>query len=316
MAITIAKERWTSKVNELVLGTDSNVVKVGGDSTLPFLFFEGDMPNRPVVALEVLDMEPAEWPDILKAPFEGVLADPAAWAKKCVEYGADLVCLRLISAHPDFKNASPQECAKTAKAVADAVSIPLIVIGCGVEEKDAEIMPVVGEALAGKVALLGCATPNNFKTMTAACMVNGHSIIASSPLDINLAKQLNILITEMGLAANRIAIDPLVGALGYGIEYAYSIMERARLGALTGDKMLAMPVICFVGQEAWKAKEAKASTGEAPEWGDQARRAILWEVMTASTFAQASGAIFVMRHPESCKQFKAHISKMMEPVKY
>ncbi|MFZ5648104.1 MAG: acetyl-CoA decarbonylase/synthase complex subunit delta [Bacillota bacterium] len=316
MAVTIAKERWTSKVNELVMGVEPNAIKVGGDSTLPFLFYEGEMPNRPVVALEVLDMEPEDWPEILKEPFSGVLGDPVAWAKKAVEYGADLVCLKLISAHPDFKNASPEDCAKTAKAVAEAVEVPLIVIGCGVEEKDAEIMPVVGEALAGKAALLGCATPNNYKTMTAACMVNGHSIIASSPLDINLAKQLNILITEMGLAANRIAIDPLVGALGYGIEYAYSIMERARLGALTGDKMLAMPVICFVGQEAWKAKESKATRDEAPEWGDQARRAILWEVMTATTFAQASGAIFVMRHPESVKQFKVHVEKMMEPVKY
>jgi len=316
MAVTIAKERWTSKVSELALGVEPKVVKVGGESTLPFLFFEGDMPNRPVVALEVCDMEPADWPDILKAPFEGVLGDPVAWAKKNVEYGADLVCLRLTSAHPDFKNASPEDCAKTAKAVADAIDVPLIVIGCGVEEKDAEIMPKVGEALAGKVALLGCATPNNYKTMTAACMVNGHSIVASSPLDINLAKQLNILITEMGLAASRIAIDPLVGALGYGIEYAYSIMERSRLGALTGDKMLAMPVICFVGQEAWKAKEAKASSDEAAEWGGQSRRAILWEVMTATTFAQAGGSIMVLRHPESARQFKVNIDKLMEPVKY
>lgn len=316
MAFTIAKERWTSKVNELVLGTDPKVVKVGGDSTLPFLFFEGEMPNRPVTAIEVCDMEPLDWPEILKAPFEGVLADPVAWAKKNVEYGADLVCLRLSSAHPDFKNAGAEECAKTARAVADAISVPLIVIGCGVEEKDSEIMPVVGEALAGKVALLGCATPNNYKTITAACMVNGHAVIASSPLDINLAKQLNILITEMGLSGNRIAIDPLVGALGYGIEYAYSIMERSRLGALTGDKMLAMPVICFVGQEVWKAKEAKAGDNEASEWGAQARRAILWEVTTAATFVQAGGVIMVMRHPEAVKQFKAHIDKMMQPVKY
>lgn len=316
MAVTIAKERWTSKVNELVLGAEPNVVKVGGESTLPFLHFEGAMPNRPVLALEVFDMEPTDWPDILSSAFAGVLGDPVAWAQKCVEYGADMVCLKLVSAHPDNKNASPEECAKTAKAVADAINVPLVVVGCGVEEKDAEIMPAVGEALAGKVALLGCATPNNYKTMTAACMVNGHSIIASSPLDINLAKQLNILITEMGLAANRIAIDPLVGALGYGIEYAYSIMERARMGALTGDKMLAMPVICFVGQEAWKAKEAKASKDEAPEWGDQGRRAILWEVMTATTFAQAGGGIFILRHPESVKQVLAHINKMMESNAY
>ncbi|MGQ9556742.1 MAG: acetyl-CoA decarbonylase/synthase complex subunit delta [Desulfurispora sp.] len=312
MAVAIAKEKWTSKVNEMVLGAEPNVVKVGGESTLPFLFFEGDMPNRPVMALEVWDMEPTDWPDVLTAAFAGVLSDPAAWAQKCVEYGADLVCLRLVSAHPDNQNASPADCAKVARAVADAVNVPLIVIGCGVEEKDAEIMTAVGEALAGKVALLGCATPNNYKTITAACMVNGHSIIASSPLDINLAKQLNILITEMGLAANRIAIDPLVGALGYGIEYAYSIMERARIGALTGDKMLAMPVICFVGQEAWKSKEAKTTADETPEWGDLSRRAILWETMTATTFVQAGGSILVLRHPESVKQVLAHINKMMQ----
>jgi acetyl-CoA decarbonylase/synthase complex subunit delta len=316
MAVAIAKERWTSKVNEMVLGVEPNVVKVGGETTLPFLHFEGSMPNRPVLALEVWDMEPTEWPEILSSAYAGVLGDPVAWAKKCVEYGADLVCLKLVSAHPDNKNASGEECAKTAKAVADAVNVPLIVLGCGVEEKDAEIMPVVGEALVGKVVLMGCATPNNYKTITAACMVNGHSIIASSPLDINLAKQLNILITEMGLAAERIAIDPLVGALGYGIEYAYSIMERSRMGALTGDKMLAMPVFCAVGQEAWKAKEAKASVDEAPEWGELGRRAILWEVMTATTFAQAGGSIFVLRHPESVKQVLAHINKMMESNAY
>lgn len=314
MAVTIAKERWTSKVNELVIGTEPNVVKVGGDSTLPFLFFEGEMPNRPVVALEVCDMEPDDWPEALISAYKGVLNDPVAWAKKNVEYGADLVCLRLTSSHPDFKNTSPEECAETAKAVADAVDVPLIVIGCGVEEKDAEVLPVVAGALEGKAVLLGNATSDNYKTITAACMVNGHSIIASNPLDINLAKQLNILITEMGLPANKIAIDPLVGALGYGIEYAYSIMERSRLGALTGDKMLAMPVICFVGQEAWKAKEAKADSEEAPDWGEIGRRAILWETVTATTFAHASGAIMVMRHPESLKQFKAHINKMMEPV--
>ncbi len=316
MAVTIAKEKWTSQVNELVIGTEPNVVRVGGETTLPFLHFEGQIPHRPVVALEVWDMEPQGWPAVLTSAFEGVLNDPVAWAKKCEEYGADLICLSLMSSHPDNKNSSPAECAATAKAVAEAVNRPLIVVGSGVEARDAEVIEAVGEALSGKNCLLGCAKPENYKTITATCMVHGHNIIASSPLDINLAKQLNILIMEMNLAANRIAIDPLVGALGYGIEYAYSIMERARIGALTGDKMLAMPVICFVGQEAWKSKEAKSTTEEAPEWGDQARRAILWETLTATTFAQAGGAIMVMRHPESMKQFRAHIAKMMEPNVY
>lgn len=314
MAVTIAKEKWTSKVQELVLGQEPNVVKVGGEGTLPFLHFEGEMPNKPVVALEVWDMEPVDWTDVLREPFADVLGDPVAWAKKCVEYGADLVCLRLASAHPDNKDASPADAAVVAKAVAEAVNVPLIVIGCGVEEKDAELMTSVGEALIGKNALLGCATINNYKTITASCMVNGHNIIASSPLDINLAKQLNILMNEMGLALNRIMIDPLVGALGYGLEYAYSIMERARLGALTGDKMLAMPVICFVGQEAWKTKEAKTENNE--EWGAQTRRSLLWEVVTATSFAQAGGSILVMRHPESLKQFNAHIVAMMKSNAY
>lgn len=316
MPVTIAKERWTSKVGELVLGTEPNTVKIGGESTLPFQHFEGEMPNRPKVALEVMDMEPAGWPDTLVAPYADVLNDPVAWAKKCVEYGADMVCLTMVSAHPDNKNSSPEECAKTAKAVADAVDVPLIVLGCGVEEKDAQVLEAVAEALAGKNCLLGCATPENYKTITAACMVHGHNIIASSPLDINLEKQLNILITEMNLSANRIVIDPSVGALGYGIEYAYSIMERTRIGALTGDKMMAMPVICLIGQEVWKTKEAKSSAEDMPEWGDQAKRAILWEVISSTTFAQAGGSLFVMRHPESLKQFRVHIDKMMEATAY
>lgn len=314
MAVTIAKERWTTKVAEMVIGQGPKAVKVGGEGTLPFLHFEGEMSNRPAVALEVLDMEPEDWPEVLTSAYAGVLNDPVAWAKKCVGYGADLVCLRLQSAHPDYKDASPAECAATAKAVADAIDVPLIVLGCGVEEKDPEILAAVGEALAGKNVLLGCASINNYKTITATCMVNGHNIIASSPLDINLAKQLNILIMEMNLPATRIANDPLVGALGYGIEYAYSIMERARLGSLTGDKMLAMPVVCFVGQEAWKTKEAKTEDNE--EWGAQTRRAILWEVVTATSFAQAGGSIFVLRHPESLKQFNAHVGAMMKSNAY
>ncbi len=310
MAVTIVKERWTNKVLEMTIGLEPHAVKVGGDSTLPFLHFEGEMPNRPVVALEVWDMEPDNWPAILTEPYSGVLDNPVAWAKKCADYGADMICLRLNSAHPDQMDAAPEEVAATVKAVAEAVNIPLIVVGCGVEEKDALILPAAGEEIAGKNALLGSATINNYKTITATCMVHGHNIIATSPLDINLAKQLNILINEMNLPLSRIAMDPLVGALGYGIEYAYSIMERSRTGALTGDKMLAIPMICFVGQETWKTKEAKTEDNE--EWGSQARRAILWEVLTATSFAQAGGSIFVLRHPESLKLFNNNISAMMK----
>ncbi|WP_418790338.1 acetyl-CoA decarbonylase/synthase complex subunit delta [Phosphitispora sp. TUW77] len=312
MAVTIAKERWTSKVAEEVYGSQG--LKVGGETTLPFLHFEGEIPNRMITALEVYDSEPKDWPEILTEPFAGVLNDPIAWAKKVVEYGADMVALRLMSAHPDWDNASAQDVAKTAKAVADAVDVPLIVIGCGVEEKDGEILPVVAEALEGKKALIGCATANNYKSITAAANGYGHSVIASSPLDINLCKQLNILINEMGLPLDRIAFDPLVGALGYGIEYAYSIMERARMGALTGDKTLATPIVAFIGQEAWKAKEAKDA--DTPEWGPLADRAILWETTTAVTFAISGANIFVMRHPESVKKFDVYLDEAMKSNAY
>lgn len=314
MAGTIIKERWTGKVLEMVIGRGPSAIKVGGDGTLPFLHYEGKMPNRPAVALEVWDVEPEDWPEMVTGPFAGVLGDPVAWAGKCVEMGADLVCLRLAGTHPDNQDATPEGAAATAKAVAEAVNVPLIVTGCGIEEKDAVTLPVVGEALSGKGVLLGCATANNYKIITTACKEHGHNIIASTPLDINLAKQLNILINEMDLPLNRIAMDPLVGALGYGIEYAYSIMERSRLGALTGDKMLAIPVICFAGQETWKTKEAKTKDNE--EWGTQDRRAILWEAAAAVVFAQAGGAIMVLRHPESLKQYKKHISALMKPQVY
>jgi acetyl-CoA decarbonylase/synthase, CODH/ACS complex subunit delta len=318
MAVNIIKERWTSKVAELEIGVDPKIVKVGGESTLPYLQFEGAIPNNPVIALEISDVAPEELPPTLAAAYEGVTGDPVTWAKKCVEYGAEAIAVRLDGGHPDKGDKTPEELASIVKAVADAVDLPLIILGCGVEEKDAEIIPVVADALTGKNVLLGCATPENYKKFVPAANANGHSVIASSPLDINLAKQLNILMTEMGLPATKIVIDPLIGALGYGIEYAYSIMERARIGALTGDKMLAMPVVCFVGQEAWKAKEAKDA--EAPEgqnpWGDLDKRAIMWEVMTSTTLLQAGGSIFVMKHPESLKTFKAHVAEVNKANAY
>lgn len=312
MAVTIIKERWTSKVAEESLGTTG--LKVGGETTLPFMQFEGDVPNRAVIALEVFDTAPEGWPEILQEAFADVINDPVAWAKKIEALGADMVTLNLMSAHPDGKDASGDEVAKIAKAVADAINIPLMVLGCGVEEKDGEIMPVVAEALDGKKALIGCATANNYKPFTAAANAYGHNLVASSPLDINLCKQLNILISEMGLPLDRIAFDPLVGALGYGIEYAYSIMERARLGALTGDRTLATPIVAFIGAEAWKAKEAKDS--DVPEWGPINDRAILWEVTTAATFALAGANIFVLRHPESLKRFKTYIEEAMKSNAY
>lgn len=318
MPVDLIKERYTTKVGEVVLGatkaeggTRSQTITVGGDSTLPFLHFEGEVPNRPVIAMEVQNMVP-EWSPEVTKNFKDVIGDPAAWAAKCVkEYGADLIYLKLNGADPERGNASPEDCAGTVKKVLGAVGVPLIVVGCGVEEKDNEVLPAVAEAAAGENLLLGVAKQDNYKTLTAACMVHKHCIIAQSPIDINIAKQLNILISEMNLPISRIVIDPSVGALGYGIEYTYSIMERIRIGALTGDKMLSMPVICAIGYEAARAKEANAGVDQFPGWGDLAERAVLWEAMTSAAFLQAGGHIFVLRHPRSVALVKQSIGQLM-----
>ncbi|NPV54276.1 MAG: acetyl-CoA decarbonylase/synthase complex subunit delta [Firmicutes bacterium] len=319
MAVEILKERWTGKVREVTIGakkdaggTRASVVTLGGATGLPFLHFEGTMPNPPGLALEVFDMVPEEWPATLVEPYKDVLGNPVEWAQKCVEeYGADLVLIRLVSADPDLKNSSPDDAVKTVTAVRDAVGVPLIVVGCGDPDKDNQVMPAVGEALAGENCLLGIAKQENYKSLVATCMVNKHNIIAQSPLDINICKQLNILITEMGLPAENIVIDPMSGALGYGIEYCYSIMERVRLGSLQGDKMLAMPVVIFAGQEAWRAKEAKETEDAFPEWGPETMRGPLWEMMTASTLLQAGADLIVLRHPLALEKLREHIAGLM-----
>jgi len=320
MGFEIPVEKWASAVNTVALGataaeggTRTGKITLGGETTLPFLHFEGEIPNRPVVAMEVLDLEPQAWPEVLSAPFAGVLNDPAAWAKKCVEeYGAEMICLRLSSAHPDSLNTGPEQAATTVKKVLGAVGVPLIVWGCGNADKDTEIMPRASEASAGENCLLGSATQDNYKTITAACLADGHKLITEAPIDINIQKQVNILVTEMGLDPGRIVMFQATGGLGYGMEYAYSIMERTRLAALGGDKMLSMPMLAVVGQEAWKAKEAKSLEADAPQWGSEKERGPLWEAMTATSFLQGGTDILVMWHPKAVEMVKGTIDGLMK----
>ncbi len=324
MAFNLHKEKYRSKVSEVVLGatkeeggTRSHTLKVGGESTLAFLHFEGEIPNRPIAALEVLDVAPQEWHPCFDPYLKDVYGDAGAWAKKCVdEYGADLVLLRLQGADPDGKDRTPEECADTVKEVLKAVSVPLIVVGCGKGEKDNQVMPLVAEVASGENLLLGVAEQENYKSITAACMVHKHSLIAQSPIDINICKQLNILVNEMNLDLNKIVIDPTIAALGYGLEYGYSIMERARLGALGGDRMLAMPMIGNVGYEVWRVKEANASEEEFPGWGEQEERGIMWEVTTAVALLQAGMDILVLRHPKALEVVKKNIDDLMVDNKY
>jgi len=319
MAVEEPLEKWSTAVAAVRIGatpaeggTRAREVVLGGETTLPFLHFEGATPNKPVVAMEVLDIAPREWPEVLLKPFADVVDDPAAWAQKCVkEFGAEMICLKLEGIHPDSGDKGPDEAAKAVKAVLEAVDVPLVIWGCDVDEKDNVVLPVCSQAAAGERCLLGTAKEDNYRTLVASCMADGHALIAESPLDINIAKQVNILVSEAGLPLDRVVMYPTTGGLGYGIEYAYSIQERGRLAALSGDKMMSPPVVCQIGQEAWRAKEAKATTEEAPQWGDAEKRGPMWEAMTAVTLLQAGADLLIMRHPDAVALVRKAIDELM-----
>lgn len=302
MALELIKEKYTGPINTVEIGSGVKAIKIGGETAMPFLFREGDLPHKPLAILEVLDCEPVDWQDDLKAQYGEALKDPVIWAKKCVsEFGSKALCVKLQSPHQDWGSATVDSSVERLKDVANAVDVPLIVIGCGDDERDNELLPKASQAMKGRNCLFGIATQANYKTLTATCLADGHSIIADSPIDVNIAKQLNILITDMGFEPNRIVMHPTTTSLGYGMEYVYSIMERARLAAFIGDKSLAMPFILFVGQETWKVKEAK-------EFGE--RQGMNWEIATTSAMVQSGVDLVVVRHPESLKVITAHIEKL------
>ncbi len=317
MAIEMPIESWSASVSTVVLGataddggTRTSTVTLGGETTLPFLDFEGETPHPPALAMEVLDTEPRGWPEPLAAPFGDVLGDPAAWAAKCVEeFDADLICLKLVGADPLGRDASPDECAETVRKVLEAVGVPLIIWGCGDYDKDNEVIPVCSQAAAGERCLLGTAVEDNYRTIAASALADGHLVIGESPLDISIQKQVNILLTEQRVPEDRIVMYQVTGAVGYGVEYAYSILERTRLAALSGDKMLGMPMVSIVGSEAWKTKEAWM---EEPAWGPLERRGILWEAATAEMFLLSGTDMLIFWHPEALKYTRRLVEDLVK----
>ncbi|MDD2679951.1 MAG: acetyl-CoA decarbonylase/synthase complex subunit delta [Candidatus Omnitrophica bacterium] len=309
MALQLMTEKWPGEVAVVTIGatkeekgTRSHTLKLGGEKSLPCLFREGALPHKTGIAFEIWDTAPLDWPDELTRGYKDVLSDPVRWAEKCVkDYKAQSLCLRLQGAHQDYGNKSPEEEAQLVKKLLKSVGVPLVILGCGDDAKDNLVLPACSEAAKGERCLIGPAAQDNYKTIVASVLADGHNIIAESPIDLNIAKQLNVLISDMGLALERIIMDPTIGALGYGLEYAYSIMERARLAALSGDKTLACPFICFVGQEAWRAKEAKAGTTE---------QGIIWEALTATALIQAGADLLVMRHPKAIEKVNKYIDNL------
>ena len=312
MPLPDVTEKWTGSLNEVVIGTEPNSVTVGGQTTLPFLDFEGATPNKPLVAMEILDTEPKDWSSIVAEPFGDTMKNPVEWAQKCIEdFGAEMICVSLNGIHPDFGDLPADHAVKVVESVANAINVPLIVWGCGNADKDNVVMPLVAEALKGKNVLLGSADEGNYKTLVAACQMAGHTIITESPCDINIAKQVNILVTDDGFPLDRIVMYPTTGALGYGFEYIYTIVERGRLAALSGDRMMSPPVICRVGPEVWRVKEATAALADQPKWGAPEERGPMWEALTAGTLLMCGGDIMIIRHPKAVEIVRQTIAELM-----
>jgi len=312
MAFEIPKTAYTGKIKEIKLGKGDKAVVVGGENCYPFYLFEGTMPRVPRIAMEVYDSPPQEWPQAALEPFAGVTDDPVAWAKKCInDYGAEMLCLQLVSTDPNGLNRGADEATEVVKKVADAIDVPLIVWGTANPEKDIEVFRKVTEVCHGKNLIIGPVIEGDHKQLGAAAIGYQHTVVASTPIDINLAKQLNILLGNLGVPDELIVVDPTVSGIGYGIEYAYSVMERMRMAALTQqDDKLQFPIICNIAKETWKTREVKISEKEDPKMGDAKKRGILLEAMSAMCLLLAGGDVLVMRHPEAIKLVKETLAEL------
>jgi len=311
MAFEIHKTQYNGKIRKIMLGTGDKRVTVGGETSYPFYLFEGELPNLPQIAMEVYDTPPEAWAEAALEPFAGVTDDPVAWAKKCItDYRAEMIALQLESTDPNGLDRGADEAAEVVKKVADAIDVPLIVWGTANHEKDTEVLRKVCEVCQGKNLIIGPVDEGDHKKIGASAIGYHHTVIASTPMDINLAKQLNILLGNLGVSDELIIMNPTVSGIGYGIEYAYSVMERMRMAGLTQeDEKLQFPIICNIAKEVWKTKELHLADDELM-MGNAKRRGILMEAMSAMVLLLAGGDVMIMRHPEAIRLVREVIAEL------
>jgi len=321
MTVEIPIEKWAAKVREVTLGataaqggTRTRTVTVGGEGTLPFLPHEGGLPNTPALALEVRDRKPDDWSPLLYQAWGEAMDDPGDWARAAEAAGADLIYLVFSPTMTDGKPNTGENARAVVRKVLGATGLPLAVVGPGQADLDNELIVPAAEEAKGERVLLGICEDKNYRTIVATALANDHLVQSKTPMDVNLSKQLVILIHDMGLPLERIIMDPTTGALGYGIEYGYSVMERLRLAALQGDTMTQQPMLSNPGEEAWKVKESKVGEGVPAAWGDWERRALAWESITATTLLLSGADILVMRHPETLKRIRSVLEGLRAPA--
>jgi acetyl-CoA decarbonylase/synthase complex subunit delta len=305
-------QKFNASIKTVEVGCGDKAIKLGGESVFPFYTFDGPIDNAPRVGVEITDMGVATATQEIKA-YYGESASPADMAAKATTMeGADFIYLSLEGGDPNGENKSIEDLIATVKAVGDATNLPLVIAGCKNVEKDAELLPKVAEALQGKNVVIMPATEENYKAVGAAAgLAYNQKLGAESAVDINLAKQLNVVTTQLGVKADSIIMNVGTAAAGYGYEYVVSTMDRIKAAALSqDDAMLQMPIITPVSSEAWSVKESMASETDMPEWGSREERGISMEIMTAAADLVSGSNAVVLRHPQSV----ATISKMIQEL--
>ena len=315
----VARENWDGEVLEVTLGaaedqggTRKEQVVIGGETAMPFLHFEGEFPHRPVIAIEIANRRPDDWPELLVEVWDEVMDDPGAWAQAAEEAGADLLFMNIQLNDAEGNPTTAEHAVEAVQAALQASGLPMVVFGPGQPDADNEILVEISDACQGERLALGVCEEKNYRTIVASALANDHLVIARTAMDVNLAKQLNILINDMGMPMDRIIMDPTTGALGYGFEYGYSVMERLRIAALQGDKMTQLPMLVTPGEECWKAKESQVGVDVPGAWGDWKTRAINWETLTSVMLIESGANIVVLRHPESVQRTFVAIQDLMQ----
>ncbi len=314
MSFVPKKQTYNAHINEVVLGVGDKAVTIGGQNVLAFHTFDGEITNAPKIGVELTDAGMAMCTMPGEQKFYEGCATVADMAKRAAEMeGASFICLHLEGADPNGENKSVDECVELAKSVADATDMPLVVMGCKNIEKDTELFNKIAEALAGKNILVLSARDENYKAIGAgAGLAYGQKVGAESAVDINLAKQLNTVMTQLGVNAQSIVMNIGSAAAGYGFEYVASTLDRVKDAALSqSDAMLQMPIITPVSADTWGVKESIMPEADMPEWGSQEERGIEMEIVTAAAVLASGSDAVIMRHPEAIRTIAAMIGALV-----
>ena len=314
MPFTPKTQAFNAKTNTVVLGTGDKAVQIGGNNVLPFYSFDAPIENAPKIGAEITDGAPEEYVQPkMKAFYDGCSSVEEMAVRAQSIPGVSFVVLHLKGADPNGSNKSVEECAALAESVAAKIELPLVIMGCKDIAKDAELFTKISEKLAGKNILVLSAREENYKTVGAsAALAYGQKVGAESAVDINLAKQLNTVMTQLGVNPESIVMQAGSAAAGYGLEYLASTLERIKLAALgQGDAQLQMPIMTPISPETWVVKEAIMPEAEMPEWGDAEERGIEMEIATASACLAGGSDAIIMRHPDAIEAIARMIDELV-----